>query len=929
MNNTLSKQGRAAVLKFFVMVIIISGLANFAYLLSIPTDSKNSVFLNYSANRLLMIGFLFSGVLLSVFIFLKIRKTPQKILKGVVNLYHKRWWVNVVLLFFLSITCAAWFAFFSPTYLLGRLFSIFERLRPILLWLQTVSAVLLLLAGIIRRNWSISGLIRDKKSLRSLVLTACILFTIFLLTSIVYPRLTDDYSWYGRYSVPILATQIFFSWVLITSVKQLSGEIDIKIPSFFFKNIDWIVFLGIWLCAIILWVNQPIEFMGDLSVTTIEQHMRPFPPTYEIFPWKDSRTYFQISESVGIGEGIYRSTDKSLFLALESVNNWLAGGSYEKMLNFQVGLLALFPPIIYLLGKELHNRSSGIMGAALAVMQEINGIGIMDEFPVVSSKVLLSEPFMQLWTALIALTAVVAFKRNPKKQRNLFLICGSVLGLSAMFRLNTLIVIPYILLVIFVYYFHDKKILFKHACFFVLGIIIALTPWMIHNTVKYNDPLAFIKGKGAVINRRQEKITSQKDSQYDSFEYSPGAANLLANSSSSILANANTNDNQQKGSKTSTLINYEPSIQVEDEKMAADKEINRTIIESLQPIGLFEISEPIQLPLSVLRHFLNNVITSFSILPTSIIPQDLYHGSRNQRFWGGYDVNLYEGINPALLILNLVVISIGISKVVNKNKIVGLIPLAVYLGYHLSNGFAIASGNRYAQPVTWVIFFYYSIGLMVISQWFLSQINNDPLEKKLEMMLAEAELRRKKRGVKTWLLVVSILLIGSTPIMADLFPVKRFLEVDDELIARKMLGDSGCQEKIKDAGFANAQDFLDMANEIGYSASIGRVLTPIRFNKEEFKLIVPKTWERLEGDDELLMFSFLEPKSKFPHQTIFYPGDQKFELRNRSDALIINFEGSEAAVIGIIDPSYASKTMSYDDLAGIPFSCYLSDSYDK
>jgi len=929
MKNTLSKQGKAAVLKFFLMIIIASGLANSAYLLSIPTDSKNVFFINYSLNRLLLIGFLFIGILFSFFLFLKIHKAPQKILKEIVSIYQSHCWINVVLLFFLLTTSAAWFAFFSPAYLLGKYFSIIERFKPVFLWLQIISVVLLLLAVIIKKNWNISGFIADKKSLRSLILTTCVLFVIFLLTYLIYPRLTDDYSWYGRYSVPILATQVFISWVLITSLMQLSDQINIKIPSFLLKNIDWIIFLGIWICAAVLWVSQPIEFVEDSYFTTIEQHMRPFPPAYEIFPWKDSRHYFHISESVVIGEGIYRSTDKALFLAFESVNNWLAGGSYEKMLNLQIGLLAFFPPIIYLLGKELHSRSAGLMGAALAVMQEINGIGIMDEFPVVSSKVLLSEPFMQLWTGLIALTAVVAFKRNPKKQGNLFLICGSVLGLSALIRLNTLIVIPFLLLVIFVYYFHDNKTLFKHACFFMVGTILALTPWMIYNTVKFNDPLAFIKGKGAVINRRQEKITSQKDSQYNSFEYSPVITNLSPNPNSSMLINANANNNQQKGSKASTLINYEVSIQVGDEGMAVDKEINNAIIESMQSYGLFEKSEFCQLSLSVLRHFLNNVITSFSILPTSIIPQDLYHGSRNQRFWEGYDVNLYQGINPVLLILNLVIISIGISKVVEKNRIVGFIPLAVYLGYHLSNGFATASGNRYAQPVSWVIFFYYSIGLMVVSRWFYHQINNNPPKKKLQTILTEAELTRKKRGVKTWLLIMAILLIGSAPVAAELLPVNRFPELDNELIALKILGDSDCQEKIKDAGFINTQDFLDLANEKGYSASIGRVLTPILLNKEEYKLIYPKAWESLGRDDELLTFFFLEPKSDNPHQLIFYPGDQNVDLHNGSDALIISIGGNEAVVIGVVDPKYAIKTTSYDDLSSISFSCYFTDSDNK
>ena len=122
---------------------------------------------------------------------------------------------------------------------------------------------------------------------------------------------------------------------------------------------------------------------------------------------------------------------------------------------------------------------------------------------------------------------------------------------------------------------------------------------------------------------------------------------------------------------------------------------------------------------------------------------------------------------------------------------------------------------------------------------------------------------------------------------------------------------------------------MDLANEKGYSASIGRVLTPIRFKKEEFKLIYPKAWEKLESDDELLTFTLLDPKSSNTRQLIFYPGDQNIELHNGSDVLMINIEGSEVSVIGIIDPAYALNTTSYDDLSNISFSCYFSDSDNR
>jgi len=224
---------------------------------------------------------------------------------------------------------------------------------------------------------------------------------------------------------------------------------------------------------------------------------------------------------------------------------------------------------------------------------------------------------------------------------------------------------------------------------------------------------------------------------------------------------------------------------------------------------------------------------------------------------------------------------------------------------------------------------YYSIGLITYTRHFIiKKKEKKVVEKEFPESLIFHDIGKKQKLI-LGLEIFIILVIGSTPIMVDLFPANRFPEINDELIALKMLRDSGCQEKIKDAGFANAQDFLDLANEKGYSASIGRVLTPIQFNNEEFKHFYQKEWEGLERDDDLFTFSFLEPKSVYPRQLKFYPGDQNIELHNGSDALIVSMEGNEAAVIGIIDPAYALNTTSYDDLSSISFSCYFADADNK
>jgi hypothetical protein len=204
MENKISKQGQVVVLKVMMMIIIISGLANCLYLLLIPSDSKNNVFLNFSISRLLLVGFLFFGVLLSFLLLLKIFKTPQMILVQVARYFQKKFWINLILIFFFVIVSISWIAFLSPPYLLGKLGSIVERLRPIIIWLLTISVLSLLLAAIIKNDWFLPRKINYKKQLKPLILTVCIVLGFSLSIALLYPRLTDDYSWFGRYSVPCI-----------------------------------------------------------------------------------------------------------------------------------------------------------------------------------------------------------------------------------------------------------------------------------------------------------------------------------------------------------------------------------------------------------------------------------------------------------------------------------------------------------------------------------------------------------------------------------------------------------------------------------------------------------------------------------------------------------------------------------------------------
>lgn len=891
-------------LKISLGVVAFSGLANSLFLLSIPSGEKNSLVFSLSPLRLLLLGFLLAGSLLAILAAIRIHKQGQKAADRMASLSKNHVWNSLILTFWIVITAACWLAFFSPAYFLGRYYAIMERLRPMLLWLESGLLILIILGALSRKKNKPGRGDADPQLFRIIALAAILLLLIFAFIAAVYPRLTDDL-WFGRYHVPILATQIVISGALVLTVRQILNAFTIKLPDWLAKNFDWIVFVLIWGISAACWLPQPIEFMQDMFFTTIEQHLKPLPPTFEIQPWKDSRTYYFITESVKIGRGIYRSIDKPLFLTIASILNWIAGGSYLKMLDYQTVLLALFPPVVYLIGKTLYGRTAGFLAALLAIFQELNGLRIMDEFPVVSAKVLLSEPYMQLWTALIILFFIRALKKPKNGNQLPFLISGSVLGFSALFRLNTIIVIPFLALILTGNFFERLHLLWKPALVFLLGILLALTPWMMHNAVFYNNPFAFMKGKveGVILRNRYDNASS--------LLVDPESFRLRSSPDQPIELAAELNLSQDPDAArgddadTSSLMTMPLGFR----------------LDIFSAVAQLDNGGMIKIAVSVLRHFLNNLTTSFSILPTSIIPQDLFHGSRTQKFWGSFDAASYTGVSIPLVLINLLIIAAGIGVAIRKNDPSGWVPAAVYAGYHLSNGLALSSGNRYAQPATWVVFFYYAIGLMTIGEGLLGYFNPDHPEK--PTTLEEREMPTKSSLVRVVGVVILILAIGSSPVIADTLPPLRYPKANAWQIAKALYQDPECRAAINQAGYASQFEFLSLLKQEGVTASIGKASGVMRINQEQFEVIFPKSKHEIAWNGAFITFSLIENRRGNPPQLFLFSADPGEMLQNGSDVLVVHRDGFEVLALGVVRKEGESGQMVLGDLNNLTYQCII------
>ncbi len=74
------------------------------------------------------------------------------------------------------------------------------------------------------------------------------------------------------------------------------------------------------------------------------------------------------------------------------------------------------------------------------------------------------------------------------------------------------------------------------------------------------------------------------------------------------------------------------------------------------------------------------------------------------------------------LFLNLMVFSVGLSRLWKKQGLFGLFPLVLMGTYLFADALAFTSGSRYAAPVNWFYFLYYALGLVVIIQTLINAI---------------------------------------------------------------------------------------------------------------------------------------------------------------------------------------------------------------
>lgn len=383
------------------------------------------------------------------------------------------------------------------------------------------------------------------------------------------------------------------------------------------------------------------------------------PPNYEVYPYSDAAHYSLAAESILLGNGLdnWQIVPRPMMITALSYILLITNGKYTAVILVQTLLLALIPVFMYFLGSLMATKSIGLGLAVISIYREIDTINFNRYITVTDSKLIMSELPTQLLLILLCILLFIAFRQTKIKFKGLF-ITGGLMGVILLVRSQAVVLIPIIavLLIIMLRRFHNWIV---PVAGLLLGLFLVISPWLIRNYV--------LTGKISFNAPAQTKMVADR---------------------------------------------YQMVVDQNGNGEVSEPEAGSPIISSL-------IRHPLEVIRIVGAHFINNEISSLlSITPQKFITSldDIYSSTG---FWKQSALH-FDFQQNVIMCGTIFILAIGMIYSLIKFGIAGWLPLAIQLGYHLSNALARNSGGRFVVPVDWINHLYYFIGLYAFILFIVS-----------------------------------------------------------------------------------------------------------------------------------------------------------------------------------------------------------------
>ncbi len=767
----------------------------------IPSDPRNSIFLGLSLQRLVMLGSVsFAGVLPAVFAVKAYRDIAwservwfsifgnESLAAGI------RWAAATALIFSLVV-------FFMPLYRFGDFQDDFIRISPIVAWLIFFSMLTFLVTWVEKYGLNGSHLLGALHVQKTTLKITTILIIVFALIWVFIAKtglglwVSDGY-WYEP-GVPILSLQVIFAFAIGMSVLFFErSSLSVHLPA----RSDLLIFFLLWGITAFFWAREPLRpsFFSP----------GPYAPNNAFHPYSDAATFDLGSQFALIGQGINNGVffDRALYMAFLVFLHKLAGQDYVQIITLQAVIYAVFPAVLYLLGKAVHSRSFGFILAVLAILRGINGIAAGSMINLANQKQMLTDFPTAIFVAWFALM-MVGWLKSPFKNYLYALWAGGVIGLAVMLRTNVVSLMALAVLLAGIVYWRQKLRGALVGFLLVLSMFASTFAWGIYNDKSIFDVYIY-------------RILLVMEARYPQ-PATPEPASQGSESPSFKLAN------QNQGTASPGKLHLASSFEsrIADPSQLISIPPQHLVDPEIQKGGKKTI------PVFVTTHFLHNMITSVLILPTTPYIHTLQYILKNDASFWQLDLKSSLAYGAGFfLTLNLLLIALGIGTSWKSSGLPGLVPLGVFLFYNLANALARTSGGRYIVPMDWIVLFYFALGLFQVILWGLilfgfkdqPDIKNKSMTHNVDNPSWTWEPLKKA----PWVILVFLLIGSSLPVSAQISPRRYPAQTQTELLA--LLDQEGYLQKM---GFDRAALTAFSEQSPSFIIINGRALYP-RFFRE-------------------------------------------------------------------------------------------------
>ncbi len=728
----------------YFLLAALEGIVATLFLAQLPSDAGQGFLFGFSAQRLILI----LGNLAIVFFFLFLSHYSWKNPQLRKELKTRLSQTKISFIFLLGLNIAGIFlvilAFLLPEYRLSSYAGYFERLHPTLIWFALIYLQTGLLFLIYRfKDCNFWGNKKFSNTRPFMVFFLLILAILAFIIGSGFGINADDRFW-NEAGVPLLNGQIFIT-ILITILFLYFSTRTIKkaqlhgVFSFIHQKQDVIIFIILWVITAVLWINEPLprNFFAP----------GPYPPNYELSPYADPAIFDIGGQFSLIGQGLFNDGfyNRPLLSGFLAFLHLAIGQKYLSVVALQTAIFALFVPILYLIGKELHSRSTGIFLAFLVIFKNLNAIASSTWILSVHTKYMLTEFATAIILALFTLW-FMRWQKSDSEKTPFIILAGGALGLGIMLRTNILFFLLFVPFLIKLKRNWAKTL--RVSLIFILAFFITISPWMWRSQKVAHKPIFFLDIITEVIRTRY---------------------------SLDVGADAD----------VGVEVDEVPASHSDLGLLFPSKQVERRKAMSISPNATFTSPPPF-----IPNHFFHNIITSTFILPTSIIFHDLKH-TINEIFpyWHKIDAPISFS-SKIILLWNFFLLALGLSVAWKKWRVAGLLPLFVFLIYHLSNAFARTSGGRYLVPVDWVILLYYALAIVEIIFFIAIFLGFENTTK--EFLIRKRTFSYKKNFLfilPFFLFVSSITILDQAPPLR--YPKAASAQIQEEILQGKFFAKSG------------------------------------------------------------------------------------------------------------------------------------------